>query len=148
MAWTYGADPLNSDQDLLRLLIGDTDTTDQLLSDAEVLYFTTTFSVPYGAAVAAAFAIAAKYARQINTRNSILWVYAKARWDHYMALYNLLLDLESKAALCTIVVGGFSRAERLAIMANTDLIRPSFEIGQDDDPPRSEGMGPFGFEEP
>ena len=36
MAWTYAGDPAASNLATVRFLIGDTDTTDQLLNDAEI----------------------------------------------------------------------------------------------------------------
>src|SRR5882724_9195103 len=64
MGWTYGANPGGSTLDAVRLMIGDTDTTDQLLQDSEVTYFINqSASLPY-AAWKACYAIASKFARQ------------------------------------------------------------------------------------
>ncbi len=38
MAWTYGGDPSANARDAIRFLIGDTDTNDQLLNDAEIAW--------------------------------------------------------------------------------------------------------------
>ena len=38
MAWTYDGDPSANARDAIRFLIGDTDTNDQLLADAEVAW--------------------------------------------------------------------------------------------------------------
>lgn len=142
MVWSYTGNPLTSDLDLIRLLIGDTDIDEQLLTDAELIYFNSTFGFPYGSAAQAARAIAAKYARMVNTRNSVLWVYGASRFDHYMALINQFED--QGAAFCTIVVGGISRADREAILANSNLLGPSFEIGQDD-APGGAPSGPYDY---
>jgi hypothetical protein len=38
MTWTYTGDPSVSDRDKVRFLIGDTDTTDQLINDEEIAW--------------------------------------------------------------------------------------------------------------
>jgi len=61
MAWTYSGDPAASDLDMVRFLIGDTDTADQQLFDAEINALLASNSV-IGAAVQCCQTIAAKYA--------------------------------------------------------------------------------------
>jgi len=41
MTWTYSGNPANSSSDAVRFLIGDTDTTDQLISNEEIAYLVT-----------------------------------------------------------------------------------------------------------
>lgn len=38
MTWSYSGDPSNSDKDLYRFEIGDTDPTEPIISDEEILY--------------------------------------------------------------------------------------------------------------
>lgn len=66
MTWTYGATPSTSTRDEFRLLIGDTDTNDQIFSDAEVAYFLSKNSSVTLAAAIGCRAAANKYARQIS----------------------------------------------------------------------------------
>lgn len=66
MAWTYGAAPSSSTRDEFRLLIGDTDTTDQIFTDDEVTYFLSKNSSVSLAAAIGCRAAAAKYARKIS----------------------------------------------------------------------------------
>ena len=135
MAWTYGADPANSDRDAVRLLIGDTDTTDQQLQDSEVDYFLGLFGTSGNARVTPAAvrccdALAAKYARQVDTTNQGLSVGASKRLAHYQSLAEeLRLQLGTVAE---VFLGGskFSEAEKMD--DNNDLIPPSFRRGQDD----------------
>ena len=63
MAWTYTDDPENEPRDALRLVIGDTDTEDQQLTDAEVAYYIAQDDNLNLAAALAAEALAAKYSR-------------------------------------------------------------------------------------
>jgi hypothetical protein len=71
MAWTYSGNPGASDRDLVRFLIGDTDSTDEQLSDAEVDYLLTAWTYPYGAAIAACSNLAATYSRMVDTSKKV-----------------------------------------------------------------------------
>ncbi len=63
MAWTYSGNPGASDLDLIRFLIQDTDSTEQLFSNEELLYLNTTYGDPYSAAIAAVTSLIAKGSR-------------------------------------------------------------------------------------
>lgn len=63
MTWTYSGNPASSDRDAVRFLVGDTDTTDQLITDEEIAYLLSVYSEAPNAAVGAARSIAAKFAR-------------------------------------------------------------------------------------
>lgn len=135
MAWTYGADPANSNRDAVRLLIGDTDTTDQQLQDSEIEYFLGLFGVTgdgrvVPAAIRCCEALAAKFARQVDTTNQGLSVGASKRSEHYRKLADDLRDLETSVA--EVFLGGNTYTEAKLMDDNTDLIPPSFRRGQDD----------------
>jgi len=139
MAWTYGADPANSDRDAVRLTIGDTDTNDQQLQDSEVNYFLSLFGdtgsgrvIP--ASIRCCEALVAKYARQTDTTNQGLSVAASKRHDHYLSLAQTLRDQETTVA--DVFLGGETFSEAETLDDNSDLIPPSFRIGLDDYPPR------------
>jgi len=70
MAFTY-IDPTSGNRDKIRFLIGDTDSTDFHLHDAEVTYLFDTWGNVYKAAAYAAEIIAAKYAHKTNYSRSI-----------------------------------------------------------------------------
>ena len=63
MTWTYGNSPNTNTTDAVRFLVGDTDTTDQLITNEEITYLLATFSEAPLAAVGAARSIAAKFSR-------------------------------------------------------------------------------------
>ena len=135
MAWTYGADPENSNLDAVRLLIGDTDTTDQQLQDSEVNYFLSLFGVAgdsriVPAAIRSCEALAAKYARQVDTTNQGLHVGASKRSEHYRTLADSLRDLETTVA--EVFLGGNTFSEARTMDENTDLIPPTFRRAQND----------------
>jgi len=135
MAWTYGADPAGSNRDAVRLLIGDTDTTDQQLQDSEVDYFLGLFGVAgddrvVPAAIRSCEALAAKYARQVDTTNQGLSVGASKRSEHYRKLADDLRDLETTVA--EVFLGGNTYSEAKLMDENTDLIPPTFRRAQND----------------
>ena len=74
MSWSY--DPTNLDTDtssgrlnVVRLLVGDTDTTDQQIQNEEITFaLAQTNDRVYFAAGWAARTIASKYSRQVNTQ--------------------------------------------------------------------------------
>ena len=72
MTWTYDLDPENSSLDAVRLKIGDTVETDPQLQDEEIEYFLAPYSgasrPELRASIAAAQALAAKYARESTYR--------------------------------------------------------------------------------
>jgi hypothetical protein len=135
VAFTYGADPANSDRDAVRLLIGDTDSADQLLQDSEVDYFLGLFGTSGSArvrpaAIRSCDAIAAKFARQVDTTNQGLSVGASKRMEHYQALASELRAQQGTEA--TVFLGGSSYSEAQTLDQNSDLIPPAFRRGQDD----------------
>jgi hypothetical protein len=69
VAWTYSGDPSDSEKDAVRFLIGDTDTTDQLLSDEEIQYTITESGSLYQAAHDCAYAIASSFARMATSKS-------------------------------------------------------------------------------
>jgi hypothetical protein len=96
--WTYGGDPEGSTKDELRLLVGDTDTNDQLLTDAEVAYFLArSASVALGAAKACR-AIASKLSRQVDYTIGDLSEKLRQRADGYLALAAQLEADESRSS--------------------------------------------------
>lgn len=72
MAWTYGGDPAANSRDQIRFLIGDTDSTNQLLQDAEITFLYAQWnSNAYLAAAHACDALAAKFAAKSDYSRSV-----------------------------------------------------------------------------
>jgi len=72
MAWTYGGDPSANSRDQIRFLIGDTDTNNQLLQDAEITFLNSQWnSNAYVAAAHACDALAAKFAAKSDYSRSV-----------------------------------------------------------------------------
>lgn len=93
MTWSYNSS-LASDKDKVRLLTGDTDTTDQLLQDEEINYLLTETGNVLLAAGRAARAIAAKFARQADKEVGDLRVSLSQKAEAYRKLAD---DLEKRA---------------------------------------------------
>lgn len=143
MTWTYSGDPATSDRDSVRFLVGDTDTTDQLVKDEEIDWVLSLQAVLNFAASAVAETIAAGFARLADTKNRSLSVAASQRMAHYKKLAenlraggagSLPWGDGSTAIVAEMFVGGLSIADKDAFFDDADAVQPSFHRGQDDNP--------------
>ena len=125
MAWTYDADPANSTRDAARLFLGDTDSTDQQLSDSEINYFISLFPTTYAAAAMAARAVAAKYARLVSKSVGDLRIEYQQRQASYAAIA-VSLDEQAGAAGASPYLGGLTLADKESNSENTALVQPDF----------------------
>jgi len=129
MAWTYD---LTTDLGKVRLMIGDTQTKDQQLADAEINYFIGLTSNLYSAAAdAIEQGILPLYSRDVDRSNIGMSSSRSQRMQHYM---DLAKTLRSKAATEGIggYAGGLSAAETESDAADTDLLQPMFRRGDGD----------------
>ena len=123
MAWTYSGDPAASEKDQIRFTIGDTDTTDQQLNDAEIAWLISARGSAAQAAPYAAEAIAAKLARESDSSKSVG-------------------DLSLSQSLSARSQKYYELASRLAVqagnldppvpVANANALGPEFYVGQMD----------------
>lgn len=91
MAWTHNRDAEpDTDLAVIRILIGDTDSTDPLLTDEEIGYFTEKHKQPYNAASACALAIAARFAKEMATSTGDLSADFAAKHTQYLNLADVL----------------------------------------------------------
>lgn len=91
MVWTHDREGDHTDErSIVRLLIGDVDEGDQLLTDAEVDYFIEKHKQPYNAAAAAALAVAAQFARLMATATGDLSANFAAKHQQYLTLSDVL----------------------------------------------------------
>lgn len=98
MTWTYTGDPSVSDRDKVRFLIGDTDTTDQLVSDEEIAWqLGVVGDNVYQAAHDLCVALAAKFARLATSKSvgGLSLSYADRSASFY-GLADRILDLASR----------------------------------------------------
>jgi hypothetical protein len=103
MAWTYSGDPANSARDKVRFLIGDTDTTNQLLNDAEIAFLLTQWNDDaYVAASHACDSLSAKFAAKSDYSKSVgdlsISTQYGAQADRYKALGASLASQAAQSA--------------------------------------------------
>jgi len=135
MSWSYNTN-LTADKDKVRLLIGDTDTDDQQLSNEELVALISLTGSVTSAAIRAARALSAKYARQADKWVGDLKILASQKSKAYSALAEELEDMGSTFGGSRThqqpFAGGISVAAKAAIQADTDAITPSFTRGLHD----------------
>lgn len=134
MTWTYAPD-FTTSRDKIRLEIGDTDTTDQLLSDEEIAYFAGKYSVSTesGLLLAAARcceAIAAELARRVDISRSLggekIDKKAHQAYEHYQTLTTTLREKAVAVAGVSPFAGGISRDSKDTYEEDSDRVEPAF----------------------
>lgn len=94
MAWSYSGDPGASSLDEIRFLIGDTDSTDQLLSNEEINYLFTEYGDAYSAAVACVVALIGKFSRDVEESKRVgdlsLTIKSGSKVDQFLLLKRTL----------------------------------------------------------
>lgn len=132
MSWSYSGDPAASDLDEVRFLVGDTDTTDQLVSNEEVAWSIANSAGTIQAAATLCEALASKFAREVDKSIGSLSVSAASRSGHFSARAAALRV--QAIALCEVFVGGLSISGKQALDLDADAVQPAFRVGQDDNP--------------
>jgi hypothetical protein len=130
MTWTYSGDPASSDLDQTRFLIGDTDTTDQLVNNEEVNWALSQFSV-FVAAAELCDAIAAKFSRKVDKAVGDLKISFSKMSEQYAKKGKQLRNRGSFVGV-SAYVGGISVSEKESVESNTDRVSPSFTRGMND----------------
>lgn len=133
----YTGDPENVPADAVRLRVGDTDATAAQLTDAEVAYFLSGRSGSIiWAAVDAARAIGARYARKVDKAVGDLRNSYSQLQRHYADLANRLEFEATTDSTATGIVwaAGTSRDEMETEEQDTDRPRPDFYRDQDENP--------------
>lgn len=102
--WNYRQD-FTRQIDVIRLLVGDTDANDQLLSDSEITYFVNLHGTPNRSASEAARAIAAKFARNMSRSIGGLQADFAAKHRQYLALADSLMSKEDAYPVSPFVSG-------------------------------------------
>lgn len=86
MSASYSGDPSSSPKDSLRFVLGDTDSTDMLLTDEELNYTLTKYTSEGRAAIASCKAIIAKLAKECDNKLGPAEVKASQRVSAYTVL--------------------------------------------------------------
>ena len=132
MSWTYGGDPLANTRDELRFLVGDTDTSNQLLNDAEIAYANAQF--PGNVKLAAAYAakaIAAIFSRRADKQVGDLRITYSQQMKQYLDLAKKF-EAEGSRAGARPYAGGITVSDKQAVNLDADRVKPSFRRGEFD----------------
>ena len=116
MAWTYDVTDLNTTTasgrlNVVRFLLGDTDTLDQQVQDEEIVFsLGKNEDDPYGAASDLANAVAAKYSRLVTTEldNNLTVHYSDLSDKYKMLSSELSAQSKSKGAALSAAAGGLT----------------------------------------
>ena len=143
MSWNYtdapSTDTADGRRDAVRLLVGDTDTNDQQLTDAEILfYLAEAADRTYFAASSAAKGIGAKLSRFVSNSMEGVSVTLSDRIAHYEGLSRALMTEAKRqgVGLGLPSAGGVSIAAAVVADSNADRPDPAFRTGEFRNPPR------------
>lgn len=140
-AAAYSNEPATQDVDKVRLLLGDTDCTQPLLSDNEINWLVSVTEEVTAAAAMGAKAIAGKFARKVSNTTGRVRKELSDIFDHYMALEKNLRDLASAGGIAS---GGIPSVAPVftaltfdgarSDASDPDKVQPVFERGDFDNP--------------
>lgn len=131
--WTYSGNPAASDKDAVRHLLGDTDERDQQLSDEEIEWEVAQAGTVRSAAANAARSLAGRYSLQPSSKK--VGDLAVTYGERAAMMLTLAKSLDADANLGAIPrAGGISIADKEAVEADTDRVRPAFSRGMHDHP--------------
>lgn len=154
MSWSYSPSDLNTTTasgrlNTVRLLIGDTDSTDELSQNEEITFaLSQTGDNVYYAAVWICRTIAAKFSRMVTTA---LDGALRANYSDKSKQYNqLAVQIEAQGKKTSgktlgISAGGISVAAMGVANSDPDRVKPSFSVNQFDN---TEAGGQYLPEEP
>lgn len=141
MAWSYDASNLNTTTasgrlNTVRLIMGDTDTTDQLIQNEEISFsLSQSNNNVYYAASLVCRLVAAKFSRLVDTSldNAISAKYS-TRSKQYQ---QLALQIEAQAKKSSgksigVFAGGILKSDMLVNNEDTTRVKPTFGIHQFD----------------
>lgn len=135
MTATYDA-TLDTNADLVRFLIGDTDVTSPIFQDEEINAVLVINPAPIEAAITMANSAAAKFARRASTTIDGLSVQWKEVSENFRSLAANLKQQANDApgGLGVPSVSGVSLGVMDGVDSNEDRVKSRFTMGQDDIP--------------
>lgn len=133
MTWTYSGNPSASDNDEVRFLVGDTETTDQLVQDEEIAYAVAEESNNRYAASRIARSIAAKFSRKVDKNIGDLKISYSRRYQQYLDMAD---ELKADASTFGVIpyAGGITISDKESVEKNPDRVSPSFSKNMHDNP--------------
>lgn len=131
MTWTYTGDPCGSQLDAIRFAIGDTDSTDPLLTDEELNYLLKqSGGATQAAALSACRRLLAKFARCVDTRTGDIDVKYSQRIEHIKTQ----MEMIRQESVPTPYAGGIRVSDIENVQDDEDRQGPQFAIGMFDNP--------------
>jgi hypothetical protein len=119
----------------VRFLVGD---TENLLTNRDILFALDQNSNIYAAAAVCARALAARYARRVDTRfETVESKYSQLRDSYEQLARSLDQQAKRKGGLGLPLAGGISKAEVELADADMDRVRPFFRDNMFNNPPPS-----------
>ena len=142
MSWSYDKTDLNTSTtsgrlNVVRFLTGDTNSSDEQISNEEVIFgLAQNNNNIYATAAWVCRTIASKYARQVNLNldDQIEAEYGELH-NHYMRLADMLEYQGKKNSTLGVKAGGLSKATMDAVRQLTDRPESAFRVNQFDNPP-------------
>ncbi len=134
MTWSY-SNALTTPKDQIRLLIGDTDTSDQQLQDEEIAFFYAENTDIYTSAAACVTQLLAAYARKATSKSvgDLSLSYA-SRISDLKTLQADLLARASRKAPAMPYAGGIRYSDEATDNGDDDVVKTRFDIGMHDNP--------------
>ena len=123
MAWSYSGNPLDNPKDQVRFLVGDTDITDPLLQDGEIIYLLNQYGAPLNAAIQATEALLAKFSRMVDESVGSVRISFSQRVKQMIDLRTTLIARLASTDI-TPYAGGISISDMIQVASNTDRPRP------------------------
>ncbi len=130
MSWTYGGDPKNSDRDKIRLLVGDTDSSNQLVTDEEIDWALDRESSIFEAAALTAEFVAASFARNPDKQIRDLSVKFSQTISSYRELAEEYKQRSSGQGTWKDLAPGLSQDTKDSYDDDDDLVKPILERDQ------------------
>lgn len=124
MSWSFD-DSLATDRDNVRLLIGDTDNTDQQFSDETIDALLAAQTV-YDTASRLVSNLIAKYARKAQMSMGSLSISYNQLVENYKSLLAVIQGQASKRRSFLVYGGGLSKTDKELVQSDTDRVKPSF----------------------
>lgn len=125
----------------VRFYVGDT-TTPYLLTDEQITLAIDATTSDLAAAALCARSLAARYARQADTRFETIWSYNSQKSQAFERLArNLEQQAKRAGGLGTPLAGGISKADVETAESDTDRVRPYFRDGMFANPPAPNAAG-------
>ena len=135
MTATYINDPENRPIDTVRFEVDDRDTDNAALSDEEIQYLIDNSNHILLACAAAADAIGAKYASEVESKQvgDLRIAYGSGGVAaSYGALAKMLRLRAVRKAGASLYAGGLSKAAKTTVALDTDRVQSEFTVGMDD----------------